>query len=170
MVACIRSDYHNARTLMAAGAKVNIPVPSVISHARHTHTRVQPDTQNWTALHFAVAHQSLNIAKCLLDGGALVEGAEGPMIASETPLQIAAACGFEENVQLLVNKGADPCLSSLSERPSFSADAQRGTHPALVLAAAHGRRLVTTPHTAIVLAFALLWSGTGTGTYSKFIK
>ena len=144
MIACMRGDYQNVRSFLTAGAKVNLAVPSIVStpsNQRQSYSRIQPDTQHWTALHFAVARGSLLTSKCLLDHGAWIEGAETPnKVLCETPLQIAAASGMEDVVALLVAKGADPCLNTISERPSCSADAQRSMHAAIVLAAAHGRR------------------------------
>ncbi|OQV13330.1 Ankyrin repeat and BTB/POZ domain-containing protein 2 [Hypsibius exemplaris] len=145
MIACMRCEYQQVRKLLNEGAKPNLAVPLIVSPNKQSYSRVQPDTQNWTALHFAVAHGSLMAAKCLLDHGAWVEGSETTAgILCQTPLQLAAAFGMEDMVALLIVKGADPCLSTISEQPSCSADAQRGIQSAMVLAAAHGRRRVLT--------------------------
>ncbi|XP_055341103.1 ankyrin repeat and BTB/POZ domain-containing protein 2-like [Paramacrobiotus metropolitanus] len=148
MVACIRGDCHAVRTFLTTGAKVNLAVPvqsPAPTNQKPSYSRIHPDIHHWTALHFAVAHGYLNVVKQLLDNGASVEGTgeardplPGPL--SETPLQIAAACGFDDITSLLVGKGADVCLSSVMDEPLCSVEAQRGMHAPIVLAASHNRR------------------------------
>ena len=145
MVACIRRDYAAVKSLISNGAKVNlfVPPPSSSMSTKAPFSRVQPEMHHWTPLHFAVAYGSVNIAKYLLDNGANVEGDrgnDGSLLSCETPLQMASAQGNEEMVGLLLARGADPTLSSLTEEVVFGAEAQRATACAIVLAAGHGRR------------------------------
>lgn len=63
--------------------------------------------------------------------------------STETPLQLAAAGGRVEIVELLLSFGASPFLSTLRvDSMSFGSTAQRGCYCALSTAASHGQRKV----------------------------
>ena len=63
--------------------------------------------------------------------------------STETPLQLAAAGGRVEIVELLLSFGASPFLSTLRvDSMSFGSAAQRGCYCALSTAASHGQRKV----------------------------
>ena len=74
-------------------------------------------------------------------------------VSTETPLQLAAAGGKVEIVELLLSFGASPFLSTLKvDTMSFGSSAQKGCYCALSTAASHGQRkvlhkLVTHPTT-----------------------
>ena len=74
-------------------------------------------------------------------------------ILTETPLQLAAASGRVEIVELLLSFGSSPFLSTLKvDTMSFGSSAQKGCYCALSTAASHGQRkalhkLVTHPTT-----------------------
>ena len=66
-----------------------------------------------------------------------------PESRTETPLQLAAAGGRVEIVELLLSFGASPFLSTLRvDSMSFGSAAQRGCYCALSTAASHGQRKV----------------------------
>ena len=87
--------------------------------------------------------------------GASVEGGVDvdDDVSTETPLQLAAAGGKVEIVELLLSFGASPFLSTLKvDTMSFGSSAQKGCYCALSTAASHGQRkvlhkLVTHPTT-----------------------
>ena len=74
-------------------------------------------------------------------------------VSTETPLQLAAAAGKLDIVELLLSFGASPFLSTLKvDTMSFGSSAQKGCYCALSTAASHGQRkvlhkLVTHPTT-----------------------
>ena len=74
-------------------------------------------------------------------------------VSTETPLQLAAAAGKLDIVELLLSFGASPFLSTLRvDTMSFGSSAQKGCYCALSTAASHGQRkavhkLVTHPTT-----------------------
>ena len=74
-------------------------------------------------------------------------------ILTETPLQLAAASGRVEIVELLLSFGSSPFLSTLKvDTMSFGSSTQKGCYCALSTAASHGQRkalhkLVTHPTT-----------------------
>jgi ankyrin repeat/BTB/POZ domain-containing protein 2 len=93
--------------------------------------------------------------RLLLEKGAQVEGGVDAEedICTETPLQLAAAAGKVDIVELLLSFGASPFLSTLKvDAMSFGSAAQKGCYCALSTAASHGQRkvlhkLVTHPST-----------------------
>ena len=93
--------------------------------------------------------------RLLLEKGAHVEGGVDAEedICTETPLQLAAAAGKVDIVELLLSFGASPFLSTLKvDAMSFGSAAQKGCYCALSTAASHGQRkvlhkLVTHPST-----------------------
>ena len=93
--------------------------------------------------------------RLLLEKGANVEGGVEVEedICTETPLQLAAAAGQVDIVELLLSFGASPFLSTLKvDAMSFGSAAQKGCYCALSTAASHGQRkvlhkLVTHPST-----------------------
>jgi ankyrin repeat/BTB/POZ domain-containing protein 2 len=95
------------------------------------------------------------IPRLLLEKGAQVEGGVDAEedICTETPLQLAAAAGKVDIVELLLSFGASPFLSTLKvDAMSFGSAAQKGCYCALSTAASHGQRkvlhkLVTHPST-----------------------
>jgi ankyrin repeat/BTB/POZ domain-containing protein 2 len=95
------------------------------------------------------------IPRLLLEKSAQVEGGVDAEedICTETPLQLAAAAGKVDIVELLLSFGASPFLSTLKmDAMSFGSAAQKGCYCALSTAASHGQRkvlhkLVTHPST-----------------------
>jgi ankyrin repeat protein len=87
MMAAFRKDKTAVLELLQRGAQVN--------------------QKGWTALHYAAAAGSVEIATILLDKYAYID-AETP--SGMTPLMIAAREGQEEVVQLLLDQGADATL------------------------------------------------------------
>ncbi len=87
MMAAFRKDKTALLELLQRGAQVN--------------------QKGWTALHYAAAAGSVEIATILLDKYAYID-AETP--SGMTPLMIAAREGQEDVVQLLLDQGADATL------------------------------------------------------------
>jgi ankyrin repeat protein len=85
MMAALKGDMDGVKMLLARGAKVNRP--------------------GWSPLHYAAAGPEPAIVKLFLDLGAEVE-ALSPR--GTTPLMLAAQTGAEDNVKLLLARGADP--------------------------------------------------------------
>nr|XP_054761238.1 ankyrin repeat and BTB/POZ domain-containing protein 3-like [Lytechinus pictus] len=131
MLACARGDEAMVQILLDNGAKPNLTVPS--SHQKYP--CIHPTIRHWTALSFAVAHRHTAIAQLLLDAGANVEGAHGENY-THSPLQLASAAGYHELVCLLLDKGADPYLTTLHRNGITS----KGHGNSFALAAAHGHR------------------------------
>ena len=92
MLACGRADLRIVQTLLAAGAEI---------HPRDHH--------GWTALHHAMHgtwdHQVADVAKELLDHGAIVDAVDE---VGCTPLMFAAFADDPEVVKLLLSRGANP--------------------------------------------------------------
>ncbi|XP_030209044.1 ankyrin repeat and BTB/POZ domain-containing protein BTBD11-A isoform X2 [Gadus morhua] len=83
-------------------------------------------------------------SELLLDNKANVEGAlqEGVENYTETPLQLAAAAGNFELVSVLLERGADPMIGTVSRNGIVSPAAPQGDMNSFSLAAAHGHRNV----------------------------
>nr|XP_061812565.1 ankyrin repeat and BTB/POZ domain-containing protein 3-B-like isoform X2 [Nerophis lumbriciformis] len=138
MYACIRGDEAMVQMLLDAGANINSEVPNSV----HKHHSVFPETRQATPLTFAVSHGHVPVVQLLLDAKANVEGSlqDGMENYIETPLQLAAAAGNFELVSLLLERGADPMLGTVS-RNGISV-APQGDMNSYSLAAAHGHRNV----------------------------
>ncbi|XP_072915950.1 ankyrin repeat and BTB/POZ domain-containing protein 3-like [Hemitrygon akajei] len=138
MYACARGDEAMVQTLLDGGADVNCEVPSPSCKC----PSIPLDSRHWTALTLAVLHGHVAIAQLLLDHGANVEGSLGPggENYSETPLQLASAAGDMEMVNLLLERGADPAMGTVS-RNGMTITPQ-GDMTAFSQAAAHGHRNV----------------------------
>jgi uncharacterized protein len=73
------------------------------------------DRRGFTPLHVAVTRDDIRIAGSLLDHGAQINArTQGD---GRTPLMIAAAAGFEEMVELLLSRGADPSIVDSAGKP-----------------------------------------------------
>ncbi|XP_061532840.1 ankyrin repeat and BTB/POZ domain-containing protein 3-B isoform X3 [Phycodurus eques] len=152
MYACVRGDEAMVQMLLDAGANINSEVPNTV----HKHHSVFPETRQATPLTFAVSHghvpvvqermvRSVNVndtSKLLLDAKANVEGSlqDGMENYTETPLQLAAAAGNFELASLLLERGADPMLGTISRNGISTAP--QGDMNSYSLAAAHGHRNV----------------------------
>ncbi|XP_030844958.1 ankyrin repeat and BTB/POZ domain-containing protein BTBD11 [Strongylocentrotus purpuratus] len=131
MLACARGDEAMVQILLDNGAKPNLTVPS----NSQMYPCIHPTIRHWTALSFAVARRHTPVAQLLLDAGANVEGAHGENY-THSPLQLASAAGYHELVCLLLDKGADPYLTTLHRNGITS----KGHGNSFALAAAHGHR------------------------------
>uniref|UniRef100_A0A8C5AF12 BTB (POZ) domain containing 11a n=1 Tax=Gadus morhua TaxID=8049 RepID=A0A8C5AF12_GADMO len=140
MYACVRGDEAMVQMLLDAGADINSEVPSSVNK----HPSVYPDTRQGTPLTFAVLHGHVPVVQLLLDNKANVEGAlqEGVENYTETPLQLAAAAGNFELVSVLLERGADPMIGTVSRNGIVSPAAPQGDMNSFSLAAAHGHRNV----------------------------
>ncbi|XP_051886401.1 ankyrin repeat and BTB/POZ domain-containing protein 3-B isoform X2 [Pristis pectinata] len=138
MYACARGDEAMVQMLLDAGADVNCEVPS----PSHKYPSIPPDTRHWTALTLAVLHGHVAIVQLLLDAGANVEGSlgAGGENYSETPLQLASASGDLELVSVLLERGADPMMGTVSRNGITTTP--HGDMSAFSQAAAHGHRSV----------------------------
>ncbi|KAJ9586833.1 hypothetical protein L9F63_019575, partial [Diploptera punctata] len=151
MLAVLLHDEACARCLLDAGADPDVETPP---YGTSGCPGVNAETQHWTALTYAALQGTCNIARLLLERGAHVEG--GARLSedkcTQTPLQVAAACGHMEMVSLLLSHGAHPFLSTLlKDSLCYSGAAQRGSYSAIAVAAAHGQRatlhkLLAHPH------------------------
>ncbi|XP_029108229.1 ankyrin repeat- and BTB/POZ domain-containing protein 3-B isoform X1 [Scleropages formosus] len=138
MYACVRGDEAMVQMLLDAGADINSEVPNTV----HKYPSVYPETRQGTPLTFAVLHGHVPVVQLLLDARANVEGSlqDGAENYTETPLQLASAAGNFELVSLLLERGADPMIGTVS-RNGISATPQ-GDMNSYSLAAAHGHRNV----------------------------
>ncbi|XP_061628523.1 ankyrin repeat and BTB/POZ domain-containing protein 3-B isoform X3 [Phyllopteryx taeniolatus] len=138
MYACVRGDEAMVQMLLDAGANINSEVPNTV----HKHHSVFPETRQATPLTFAVSHGHVPVVQLLLDAKANVEGSlqDGMENYTETPLQLAAAAGNFELVSLLLERGADPMLGTISRNGISTAP--QGDMNSYSLAAAHGHRNV----------------------------
>ncbi|XP_019749789.1 ankyrin repeat- and BTB/POZ domain-containing protein 3-B isoform X1 [Hippocampus comes] len=138
MYACVRGDEAMVQMLLDAGANINSEVPNSV----HRHHSVFPETRQATPLTFAVSHGHVPVVQLLLDAKANVEGSlqDGMENYTETPLQLAAAAGNFELVSLLLERGADPMLGTMSRNGISTAP--QGDMNSYSLAAAHGHRNV----------------------------
>ncbi|XP_077372761.1 ankyrin repeat- and BTB/POZ domain-containing protein 3-B isoform X1 [Festucalex cinctus] len=138
MYACVRGDEAMVQMLLDAGANINSEVPNSV----HKHHSVFPETRQATPLTFAVSHGHVPVVQLLLDAKANVEGSlqDGMENYTETPLQLAAAAGNFELVSLLLERGADPMLGTVSRNGISTAP--QGDMNSYSLAAAHGHRNV----------------------------
>ncbi|XP_018413683.1 PREDICTED: ankyrin repeat and BTB/POZ domain-containing protein BTBD11 isoform X2 [Nanorana parkeri] len=138
MYACVRGDEAMVQMLLDAGAELNVEVPSTA----HKFPSVHPETRHWTALTFAVLQGHIPVVQLLLDAGASVEGSleAGEENYSETPLQLAAAAGNFELVNLLLERGGDPMVGTMYRNGISSAP--QGDMNSFSQAAAHGHRNV----------------------------
>ena len=123
-----------------------------MSKTCETSTSINTETHYWTALTFAAALNRTKCAKMLLDNGANVEGGvniNGDIVCALTPLQIASANAYFEMVLLLLERGAQPFISTQIRENLFYLDSiNRGCYSAVCVAAAHGhleifRKLLT---------------------------
>uniref|UniRef100_T1JAW8 ABTB2/3 histone-like domain-containing protein n=1 Tax=Strigamia maritima TaxID=126957 RepID=T1JAW8_STRMM len=141
MLACLKSDEHMVRTLLKAGANINIETPP----SSTSHPNINPQYQMWTALTYATLQGNMNIVKMLLENGATVEG--GSRLNEEkmtvTPLQLAAAVGNLDLINELLLNGAQPFLTTvIRDSMSYGKDLQQGCYSPFSVAAAHGQRMV----------------------------
>ncbi|XP_036375875.1 ankyrin repeat and BTB/POZ domain-containing protein BTBD11-B isoform X1 [Megalops cyprinoides] len=138
MYACVRGDEAMVQMLLDAGADINSEVPNTV----HKHPSVYPETRQGTPLTFAVLHGHVPVVQLLLDAHANVEGSlqDGEENYAETPLQLASAAGNFELVSLLLERGADPMIGTMSRNGISSAP--QGDMNSYSLAAAHGHRNV----------------------------
>ncbi|XP_023349205.1 ankyrin repeat and BTB/POZ domain-containing protein 2 [Eurytemora carolleeae] len=151
MVACLREDFVAVKLLIDLGAIIDFRV----SASEKWHTQVHPELTHWTALHFATMTGSYDVTRLLLEKGGNVEGNVDVEddICTETPLQLAAAAGRVDLVELLLSFGASPFLTTIKvDSMAFGSSAQKGSYSALSTAATHGQRkclhkLITHPST-----------------------
>uniref|UniRef100_A0AAY4BM65 ABTB2/3 histone-like domain-containing protein n=1 Tax=Denticeps clupeoides TaxID=299321 RepID=A0AAY4BM65_9TELE len=138
MYACVRGDEAMVQMLLDAGADINSQVPNTVQK----HPSVYPDTRQATPLTFAVLHGHVPVVQLLLDARANVEGSlqDGLENYAETPLQLAAAAGNFELVNLLLERGADPMVGTMYRNGISTAP--HGDMNSFSLAAAHGHRNV----------------------------
>ncbi|XP_048588108.1 ankyrin repeat domain-containing protein 39-like [Nematostella vectensis] len=78
------------------------------------------DKSGYTALHYACSNGHLEVCKMLLDRGACCN--KQTKAGQDTPLHRAAYRGYEDIVQLLLEKGGDPSICN--------ADGQNALHKA----------------------------------------
>jgi ankyrin repeat protein len=93
--AASRGDVAGVQTLLAAGAKADLP-----------------DDNGWTPLHFATQAHSVEASEALLAAGASVDSQDSD---GNTPLSNAVfnSCGRGELIALLRRHGANPYLANI---------------------------------------------------------
>lgn len=89
MMAALKGELDGMRALLDREAQVNLP--------------------GWSPLHYAATGPEPEAVKLLLDRGAVIDG-KAPN--GTTPLMMAAQYGAEDNVGLLLERGADPTLKN----------------------------------------------------------
>lgn len=114
-----------------ASGSPNGPGGTIPSGMCYAQTAFNAETQHWTALTYTALLGHCNIARILLERGAVVEG--GAKLSEDkctvTPLQAATASGNNDMVALLLAHGAQPFLSTLiKDSFSYSGSVQRGCY------------------------------------------
>jgi ankyrin repeat protein len=103
MYVALIGDLPRLKRLIARGAKVN--------------------KEGWTPLHYAAVKARVEIAKFLLQSGALPNELSPD---GDTALILAVRADSLETVQALINGGADPGLSNLSAQDAIDVARSRG--------------------------------------------
>ena len=75
------------------------------------------DRRGFAPVHIAVLRNDAKLVQCLLDHGAAIN-VRTPS-DGRTPLMIAAAAGFEEMVEILLSRGADPSIADSGGKSPF---------------------------------------------------
>lgn len=114
-----------------ASGSPNGPGGTIPGGMCYAQTAFNAETQHWTALTYTALLGHCNIARILLERGAVVEG--GAKLSEDkctvTPLQAATASGNNDMVALLLAHGAQPFLSTLiKDSFSYSGSVQRGCY------------------------------------------
>jgi ankyrin repeat protein len=124
-VAAANDSVEAAKILIGHGAKINVRdavnndtaliygirdgkfrVAEYLLHAGADHSLT--DKRGFAPLHIAVARDDIKLVQCLLDHGAAIDvRTQGD---GRTSLMIAAAAGFDEMVEILLFRGADPSI------------------------------------------------------------
>lgn len=96
-----------------ANASGETPLMMAAIHGRTAWVKVllargaQVNREGWTPLHYAASGPDAAVIGLLLDAGALIDA---PSPNRSTPLMMAARYGSEDNVMLLLKRGADPAV------------------------------------------------------------
>ena len=89
-----------------ASVTANSGLPNIFLDAGADHSLT--DKRGFTSLHIAVTRNDARLVRSLLDHGAQVNvRTQGD---GRTPLMIASVAGFEEMVELLLSREADPSI------------------------------------------------------------
>jgi len=116
MIAALKGDLASAQLLVDHGAKINLP--------------------GWSPLHYAATGPNPKVTELLIEHGAELNAASPN---GTTPLMMAAQYGSEQNVYLLLDRGADPTrrnqqnlgvldFAKLSGRAPVVTRVQQGPH------------------------------------------